>query len=233
MNENSVAKIPVLKAFIVITQWKRQKKLLDLFHSEHVHLLYEFMAEGTASSDILDLLGLDLSEKIVAVCFAPDEKIEAIKDRIKEDLRLEGAGRGIAFEITISGLSRPSFNLISGEITEKIKTMEENGENAMKDNSHELILSVINRGYSDELMHAAKTAGAVGGTVINARHAGIEETIKFYGISVQEEKEIVLIVTQKENKTAIMKEISKNCGLNTKAQGIVFSLPVDEVMGVN
>ncbi|MCL2138228.1 MAG: P-II family nitrogen regulator [Treponema sp.] len=98
---------------------------------------------------------------------------------------------------------------------------------------HDLIMAVVNYGYSDELMNTAREAGASGGTVLNARGQAHEGAVRFLGISVQDEKEIILMLTSREKKVSIMRSICEAHGLNSKAQGIVFSLPVDNVMGLN
>jgi len=99
--------------------------------------------------------------------------------------------------------------------------------------THDLIVAVVNHGYSDELMNTARGAGASGGTVINARGQAHEGAVKFFGIPVQDEKELILILTSREKKVPLMKAICEAHGLNTNAQGIIFSLPVDNVMGLS
>ena len=81
-------------------------------------------------------------------------------------------------------------------------------------------------------MEAAREAGAGGGTVLHSRHIGNEAINEFWGFSVQEEKEIVLILSDVDKKVEIMKKISESCGMNSEAQGIVMSLPIDSVIGV-
>jgi uncharacterized protein YaaQ len=98
---------------------------------------------------------------------------------------------------------------------------------------HELILVIVNQGYSDELMAAAREAGARGGTVLGARGLMHEGPVKFFGISVQQEKEILIILTGNDKKLPIMEAVSRDFGLGSKAAGLVFSLPVDMVMGLN
>jgi len=100
-------------------------------------------------------------------------------------------------------------------------------------NDHDLIVSILNNGYCDSFMNAAREAGAMGGTIINARGQGHEGAVKFFGISVEDEKEIIIILTSKEKKAAIMRAICETHGLNSNAQGIVFALPVDNVLGLN
>ena len=99
--------------------------------------------------------------------------------------------------------------------------------------THDLIIAVVNQGYSDELMNTAREAGATGGTVINARGQAHEGAVKFFGVSVQDEKEVIIILTVREKKVPIMRAISEAHGLNSKAAGLVFSLPVDNVMGLS
>jgi nitrogen regulatory protein PII len=98
---------------------------------------------------------------------------------------------------------------------------------------NDLIISIINQGYSDEFMATAKEAGATGGTVLSARGLAHEGAIKFFGVSVQDEKEIIIILTSREKKVPIMQAISRAHGMDSKAEGIVFSLPVDNVMGLS
>ena len=96
--------------------------------------------------------------------------------------------------------------------------------------SHDLIVAVINQGDSEKLMTAARTAGARGGTMFHALKMGVGEAEKFFGISVQQKKDIVAIITKRENKESIMKAINQFCDGENKA--VVFSLPVDNVFGI-
>ena len=82
------------------------------------------------------------------------------------------------------------------------------------------------------MMNTAHEAGASGGTVINARGQAHEGTVKFFGISVQDEKELILIMATREKRESIMRAVCEAHGLASKAQGIVFSLPVDNVTGL-
>jgi len=100
-------------------------------------------------------------------------------------------------------------------------------------NNHDLIVSIVNKGYCDAFMNTAREAGAQGGTILNARGQGHEGTVKFFGISVEDEKDIIIILTNREKKAAIMRAICETHGLNSKAQGIIFALPVDNVLGLN
>lgn len=97
---------------------------------------------------------------------------------------------------------------------------------------YELILTIVNRGFADLVMDAAKKAGASGGTIVHARGTGIHEAEKFFGIIVQPEKELVLILAAREEKNSIMTAICTHAELKDVGKGICFSLPVDQVVGL-
>lgn len=94
------------------------------------------------------------------------------------------------------------------------------------------IFCIVNNGFSEEAMNAAKQFGAKGGTVIHGRGTVSKEAEKFFNITIQPEKEIVLILVPSKDKDAIMRGLYNSVGTNTVAQGIVFSLPVDDVIGI-
>lgn len=98
---------------------------------------------------------------------------------------------------------------------------------------YELIFTILNRGYSDLVMDSARANGATGGTIITARGTGAKITEKLFGISISEEKEIILILTERSKRNALMRAICASAGLNTQGRGITFSMPVDDVLGVS
>jgi hypothetical protein len=95
-----------------------------------------------------------------------------------------------------------------------------------------LILAVVDRGFAAPVMAAARSAGARGGTIINARGTGNLDIEKFLGFVIEPEKEIILILTKKELRHEIMKAIYKTGGLATEGHGFAVALPVEEVAGI-
>ena len=98
--------------------------------------------------------------------------------------------------------------------------------------SHELIYVILNEGHSDEVMSAARSAGATGGTVMSGKGTGSKETGKFLGITLADEKDVVIILAKAETKAAIMRNIVEKAGPQTAAGAICFSLPVTQVAGL-
>ena len=102
----------------------------------------------------------------------------------------------------------------------------------MKDTDYELLVAIANQGYIDTVMDAARSAKAGGGTVIHAKGTGMELAKKYLGVSLVEEKEVILIVTKSREKNQIMKAIMEQAGLDSIERTIVFSLPVTSVAGI-
>jgi nitrogen regulatory protein PII len=97
---------------------------------------------------------------------------------------------------------------------------------------YELIIVIVNEGFSGSVVDAARDAGAGGGTVVNGRGTAKEEMLSKFQIFMSPEKELVLILATKDVKENILKSINKEAGSTTEAHGIIFTLPVDEVVGL-
>ena len=103
----------------------------------------------------------------------------------------------------------------------------------MKSYRHEVIMCIVNSGFSEAVMDAARELGARGGTVIRGRGTANLEAEKLYGIAIQPDKEIVMILVDSNLKNDILHALYKAVGLNTPGQGIAFAMPVEDVVGLN
>lgn len=97
----------------------------------------------------------------------------------------------------------------------------------MEGKQHELVICIVNAGFSQNVMEAARAAGARGGSIIRGRGSANPEAEEFFNISIQPDKEVILILVTNEIKDAVMTAVFKNSGLSTDGQGIAFSLPVE------
>jgi hypothetical protein len=235
-------RFPSLKMFFFIVDWDKVEVISRVFEEEYVRFHFICKGRGTASSEILNLLGIGAADKAVIFCVEQEVLISVLFREVRKKLGFYTPGAGIAFTIPLSGINTPLLKVFKESINknEKIaigkegETMAERENTARPDGIHnDLIIAVINHGCSDGLMNAAREAGASGGTVIHARGLAHQGPVKFFGVSIQEEKEIVLILTSREKKLPIMEAVSLSCGITTKAEGLIFSLPVDASMGLN
>ena len=97
---------------------------------------------------------------------------------------------------------------------------------------YEVIFCIVNAGYSETAMDAAKKCGAKGGTVIHARGTANAEAEKVFGITIEPDKEIVMILVPDGLTDEILHGLYREVGLETAGQGIAFALPVDKVVGL-
>ena len=102
----------------------------------------------------------------------------------------------------------------------------------MKTENHEVIFVIVNSGFAEEAMDVAREQGVRGGTILNARGVAREKEATFFGITIHAEKEILMMVVEKEIRDNVLNALYTRMGMGQKAQGIVFSLPVSDVAGL-
>lgn len=213
-----------IKLIVTITERGKGKGLARLYAEQGVFCSYQCMGRGTASSELLDVLGVGSSEKDILLCIAQKKRAERLLSRLDNDLQGSVHASGIAFDMPLTGLN----SLIA---TVLLNDQDRVGGTDMdKKADQSLILITVNQGHTDAVMDTAREAGAGGGTVIRARWAGPEDTSQFYGISVHSEKEIVAIVAAGERRNAIMEMVNKKHGLKTEAGAVVCSVGIDHLV---
>ncbi len=222
---------PAMRALLLIATPKLTGKAEELLQQLHIPVQYHLHADGTAPSEMLDMLGLGNVDKSALLCFLPKSIATATLKKLNKALRLEAAGSGIAVTLPLTGMNNLLLQMLTPLAT--ISTEDRKDEKSMTESTFVLIAAAVNQGYSDDVMSAAKTAGAGGGTILHSRHNGDENAMSHWGLNLQEEKEIVLIVAPVTAKLAIMRAISEKCGVHSEAKGIVVSLPLDSVVGIS
>lgn len=209
---------------IVITDRSRGGEFASWFQTQGATLILSALGQGTAATEVLDYLGLEATEKAVLLLAAPRSR--RLVRRAARELWLDVPGRGILMAVPISsvGGARARDYLLSWQAEEE--------DDMERDITHELIVVIANRGHTDQVMDAARSAGAAGGTTIHAKGTGTELARKFLGVSLAAEKEIVFILAREADRKPIMKAVMTQAGMHTKAQAVTFSLPVTDLAGL-
>jgi hypothetical protein len=228
-----VNKHMVFSMLCLITTPKLVTKATELFEEEHIPMQNQFYAQGTATSEIMDMLGLGSVDKVIHLTMMHKEQAEEMLIKLKKTLHLGMPNSGVAFTISLTGGTAGIVKLMENLYSEKSEVVEERKLSSMNEKEYTMVMAFVNQGFSEEVMSAACAAGARGGTVFHSRRVGSDEVKKFWGITVQQEREIVLILARKKDKVEIMKAINEKCGLQSEAHGIVVSLPVDNVVGLS
>ena len=102
----------------------------------------------------------------------------------------------------------------------------------MRTDNHEVIFAIVNSGFAEDVMEVARAEGARGGTILNARGVAREDAAAFFGITLHAEQEILMIVVEKSIRDRILNAIYREMGMAKAAQGIAFSLPVSDAVGL-
>ena len=217
-----------INLMMTITKRSMGRRMLAFYEQNGLSAILCTLAKGTATSEMLDCFGLEVTEKMVMVSVVTVDTWKKVKHGLEDRFQIDVPGTGIAFLMPLSSVGGKKVLqfLVDGQLCEKVE------ESVMKDTKYELIVVIANHGYSEMVMEAAREKGAGGGTVIHAKGTGLEKAEKFLGVSIVDEKEIIYIVAKTVDKNAIMKSIMDNAGMNSKAKSVVFSLPVTDTAGL-
>lgn len=207
---------------ITITDRSRGGEFAAWFQEQGATLVLTALGRGTATTEVLDCLGLEASEKAVLLCMLPSRG--GLFRKAARDLWLDVPGRGVMMAVPVSSI---------GGTAAKNYLLQGEAENRMeKECTHELIVVIANQGFTDKVMDAAREAGATGGTAVHAKGTGTELAKKFFGVSLAAEKELIFILSAVEKRKPIMMTIMEKAGMQTDAQAIAFSLPVSDLAGL-
>ena len=218
------------KVYMVVTITNRSigSRMLSFYKENELAVNLNMLGAGTANSDVLDYFGREATEKAVMFAVVTREMWRKLKRGLQKKMNIDVPGTGIAFIIpfaSIGGKKALQF------FTDR-QNFEKEEESILKETEYELIIVILNQGYSNLVMDAAREKGAGGGTVIHAKGTGMEKAEQFLGVSIAAEKEMIFIVTKSKGKNDIMKAIMEKAGMDSKAKSIVFSLPVTSTAGL-
>ncbi len=200
------------------------------------------LARGTVTSEMLDMLGLENKKRSIVVMISRKETTPVIMEEQHRHFGMSKAGHGIIFNIPLKRRTKGTNVLFRLQDEHRQKAGLEpakaqhaprpEGEEETMEYDYELLYIIVKSGFADEAMEAAKASGASGGTIIHARGVGIHESAKIFGVAIEPEKDMLLVVAKRDIAEGILQSVVEKVGLNTPGQGIAFSLPVVNVMGI-
>ena len=214
---------------------KRSKQFEQFFIENKTPLLLWTNGRGTASSDILDYLGIGESDKDIVFTVLSQAKVKRVLKNMDKKMQLYIPGNGVAFTIPLCSFAgMTALQQVCGESTERLlqESVKDEEEAPMEQYQYQLIVAIISRGHVDAAMDAAREASARGGTVIHALGTGNKHIEQFFGISIAQERDMIFIVSTTAAKDNIMKAIVAEMGKVTKSHAIVFSLPINDIVGL-
>lgn len=180
------------------------------------------LGKGTVNSKILDYLGLSDVRKEIVLMAADKEIAEAALEKLNKDFKLEKPNHGIAFTTSICGIAG----------TRSCKCNKKKEERGAENTMYHSITVIVDRGKAEDVIDAATKAGSKGGTIINARGSGIHETTTLFNMEIEPEKEIVLIISKKEETDPIVNKIQEDFNIDEPGKGIVFIQDINKAYGL-
>lgn len=219
---------------------KEAEKVLE---ERGVHFEVFMLGSGTARTEFLQSLGIADIERALVLAPVRAERKDALLTELAAKLHLEKRGAGILFSLPITAVGGPqTLKLFRGDPLEETDGQDTEAEACRADNpaqeeksmsepKAELVITIVQRGYGSDVVDSAARAGARGGTVLRGRASGGGDTQRFFGIMVEPQKDVVLLVIPRAIKADVMRAICRDLGLKTPGAGVSFSLPVLDVVG--
>lgn len=221
-----------MRAVFSIVDYSKGDMIAEIYKKENVPVAFATHGNGSADSSVLELLGFGENKKSVMLSILDLDRSERIFAAVEEKMHISKPGTGIMFSVPLTSATAFLVGLMDKEDS-NAAAAQKGRDFEMAEHEHELIITIITKGYFPDVKAAANAAGARGGTLIHALGMGGEEAQKFLGIAIQPEKDLIFNVVRREEKTKIMKAIAEAAGINTQGRGIIFSLPVDAAMGLS
>lgn len=207
--------------FVVIANFGMGSKVVKEAKEHGVSGGTIILGKGTAKNHILKILGLDEIRKEIVIMVTESDKEDEIHKRLTEKFHLDKPNHGIAF-------SAPVENFLGGRNCEYYK---KEGR-VMDDMKHKAIFTIVDRGLAEEVIEASLSAGAEGGTVIDARGSGIHERNVLFSVPIEPEKEIVMILIGEDKEEKVIASIREALHIDEPGKGIMFVINVNKTSGI-
>lgn len=218
-----------IHVIVSIVERGRGTAIQKLYKKHAVFLHTQCPGRGTATSEIMDILGLGSSEKDVVLSYAESGAARRLLALLDNELRGAAGTAGIVFTLPLSGMNNLAAAAIDYYAQQNKKG--NGGEPPMENQSkNSLILVTCVRGSADQIMVTAREQGARGGTVIKARWSGMEELERGYDLELTAERDIVAIVVPNDKREAIMEAVNAAHGLRTPEQAMTCSAPIEQLV---
>jgi len=182
------------------------------------------LGKGVADNSILQLFGLGESSKDITYNIVESSMMDKIRNAIIDAAKEKRAHFGVLFTIKLNDFIKSGQTSASNTSNSNENTQGDTDMNA----SYELINVIVNKGYAEDAMDAARKAGAGGGTIIGARGTAREEDADFFGMKIVPEKDLLMILVPTDKKEPIVEAIKNLPCLSEAGSGIVFCTPAND-----
>lgn len=224
-----------VKLLVGIINKEDESRFTEIVNECATAMHFSGVGHGTARSSYMTYFGFNEIEKRMTMSLIPAGAEHNILSAVGHGLKLYLVGRGIAFTIPLSGISNIINDAILSGVDKPDRPSGRRAPISKKKESkimHELVIAVVNTKYTDLAIEAARAAGATGATVFHTKSINNERFEQAVGTTVSRETDSIYFLTTLEYKTRIMEAVRDVAGLKTEGGAVIFSLPVDDLVGV-
>lgn len=208
-----------------IVELDKGKKLIQTLESLGIKINLQSVGFGTAPTEMMDIFGLGTNNKDIIISLGAEHVVKNMMANFGTIFASHSKYGGLMIILEVSAASR----LLTEILDFNHDKNPEKGDGAMKNEHHNnLIIISVNEGYSEDVMHVARKAGATGGTVMKGRLAEIEQLAEMGQTDIDGEREILCILAPLKISKQIMVDVNKEFGLTSAANGIVFAIPTEK-----
>lgn len=226
-------KLEKLTLLLAVVNEGQDGAIVNIIYQGGGSVAFSCRGKGTASNDVYEVLGLSNTLKHVIIAPIPERSYPVIRQGLLERFAISSWAKGVAMTVDIDSIVGVSaYKFLTNTRGIETPKGEEKMASIEKKDGYEVIMAIVNDGFTDLVMDAAKRAGARGGTILTAHGTGNKDIEKFFGVVITPEKQIVMILVPQAIKDAVIEAIYKDVGIATKGQGIAFSFPCSDVIGI-
>ena len=175
---------------------------------------------GTIGNKVMNILGLHDRRNEVILTIVPNELEDSLHQLISKRLHMDKHGQGVLFSLAATSLIGNHG---------KDYQFQESEEN-MAD--HQVIITIVDREFGDDVVAAGREAGARGATILHGRGKGSREVSKLFHVNIEPEKEVVLMVVDGDKTKTISDNIVKELDIRAKGKGLLFTMGVNQTTGL-
>ena len=220
------------KLMVAIINKEDEERFTSTVNKYCTAVHFSGIGHGTARSSYRSYFGFNETEKRIVYSVVPSTLEHTILNAVGRELRLYLLGRGIAFTTPISTISNIVEDAVLSAPDRELSDAKSPVSKKEKTTMHELVIAVVNQKYTDVAIEAARSAGATGATVFHTKSSNNAKAEQSMGTALPEQTDSIFFLTTEEYKLKIMEAVRDQAGLKTEGGAVIFSLPVDDLVGI-
>jgi hypothetical protein len=96
-----------------------------------------------------------------------------------------------------------------------------------------VLVAILAEELEEQAIDVARRSGAGGVTILGAKGIGAKEKKTFFGLTVEGSQSVLVFVLEKKLSVQVLKNLSLELDLQTSSRGVVFTLPLEHIAGID